>query len=562
MYIARATWPSKDGKKIHQSIWLRESYREGGKVKKRNIANLKNCAPEEILAIELALKHKNNLKQLEKVLDGQIKKIQGPSVGAVWALKRLAEDIGLIKVLGKSRQALLCLWLILARLIDQGSRLSAVRLAKDHAAPELLGLDNFSETDLYKALDWISDHQDKIEKKLFTHTYGECKPNLFLYDVTSSYLEGDQNELGEWGYNRDRKRGKKQVVIGLLTDDDGAPISIQVYKGNTSDINTFADQIHKTTDQFGCERVTMVGDRPSPELWPEIRGMIKSGQIEDLKEVGFNYITAITKAQIRSMIKRGTFQLELFDDNICEVEEDGVRYILRRNPTRAMETAKSRAERIAAVKLLAEEQNQYLAEHKRADPPVAIRKVWDKDSRLETSRFLTITCPERRITVEVDEEYLAEAAKLDGCYVIKTDLPKESASMRKIHDRYKDLADVETVFRTIKTDHLEVRPIYVRQEKRTRGHAFIVMLAYLIRLKLKEAWRDFDITVEEGLKQLTTLCAMQNEINGKQAVFLSVPVPRDRLARLFKALNIDPPETLPRRIATVDTKRKLQSGRK
>lgn len=552
MYIARANWPSKDGKKIHQSIWLRESYREGGKVKKRNIANLKNCPPEEILAIELALKYKNDLKQLEKILEGKINQKQGRSVGAVWVLWRLCHEIGLAGVMGKAKNALLCLWMVLARLIDQGSRLSAVRLAKDHAACELLGLTDFDENDLYKALDWISDNQEKIEKKLFKHTYGEAKPTLFLYDVTSSYLEGDKNELGDWGYNRDKKRGKKQIVIGLLCDDQGAPISIKVFKGNTADIKTFADQIEKTAAQFGCDRVTMVGDR----------GMIKSGQIEDLKEVGFHYITAITKAQIKSRIKKGVFQLELFDENICEVQDHGVRYILRRNPVRAEETAGSRMDRIGRLIALAEKQNQYLAEHPRADSFKALQKVWEQEGRLQVGEFVTITGGNRVIKVEVDEKHLSEIAELDGCYALKTDLPSEAASKQVIHDRYKDLADVETAFRTIKTGHLEVRPIYVRQESRTRGHAFIVMLAYLLRLKLKDAWWDLDITVEEGLKQLSTLCAMENEVNGQQAAFLSVPTPRDRLARLFAALNIDPPTTLPRRTANVDTKQKLQTRRK
>jgi len=345
MHIHKVT--SKRGNKVYEQILLRESYREPGgarsAVKKRTLLNLTKYPPNVVLAIELALKYKNDLKQLEEVLKGKINLKQGPSVGAVWVLWRLAQDTGLTKVMGKSKNALLCLWMILARLIDQGSRLSAVRLAKDHAACELLGLTDFSENDLYKALEWINDNQDKIEKKLFKHTYGEAKPTLFLYDVTSSYLEGDQNELGEWGYNRDKKRGKKQIVIGLLCDDAGAPISIKVFKGNTVDIKTFADQIEKTADEFGCERVTMVGDR----------GMIKSGQIQDLKEAGFNYITAITKAQIKSRVKTGLFQLELFDENLCEVEDNGVRYILRRNPVRAEEISQSRAERIAVVNALA-----------------------------------------------------------------------------------------------------------------------------------------------------------------------------------------------------------------
>jgi hypothetical protein len=327
MHIHRVK--SKTRNKVHEQVLLRESYREKGAprsaVKKRTLLNLTKYPENEIKAIELALKNKNNLTVLENLLEGKIKQKQGPSVGAVWVLWRLCQNIGLDKVLGRSMNALLCLWMIMARLIDQGSRLSAVRLAEKHAAVELLGLSDFNEDDLYNALDWLADNQDKIEKKLFKQRYPDQKPRLFLYDVTSSYLEGDQNEMGDWGYNRDKKRGKKQIVIGLLCDEDGQPISVKVFKGNTADINTFADQIEKTAKDFGCERVTMIGDR----------GMIKSGQIEELAKTGFHYITAITKPQIKSMIKNGVFQLGLFDEKICEVEHGGVRYILRRNPISA-----------------------------------------------------------------------------------------------------------------------------------------------------------------------------------------------------------------------------------
>ena len=553
MYIDRV--PSKQGNRVYEQILLRESYREPGAprsaVKKRTLLNLTKFPENEINAIELALKHKNDLKALGKILDGEIQQKQGRSVGAVWILWRLCQNIGLDKNLGKSKVALFCLWMVFARLIDQRSRLSAVRLAKEHAACEILGLQDFNEDDLYKALDWLADHQDKIEKKLFKQRYGNQKPILFLYDVTSSYLEGDQNERADWGYNRDKKRGKKQIVIGLLCDDEGLPISVKVFKGNTSDIKTFADQIEKTAKDFGCERVTMVGDR----------GMIKSGQIEDLAHTGFNYITAITKPQIRSMVKKGVFQLGLFDEKICDVEHDGVRYILRRNPIRAPEMAESRTEKIAVIKALAERQNKNLAEHPKADEFKAVQKVGEKQGRLNLDHYMTITAKNRCIKIEVDEEYIAEMVSLDACYAIKTDLPAEAVSSQTVHDRYKDLADVEQAFRTCKTIHLEVKPTFVCKDARTRGHVFVVMLAYLLRMKLKEAWRDLDIMVEEGLKQLTTLCSIENEIAGK-AGFISIPTPRDSVARLFEALDITPPSTLPRRPASVDTKKKLPERRK
>ncbi|SHI16438.1 IS1634 family transposase [Desulfofustis glycolicus] len=555
MHIHRVK--SKRGDKVYTQILLRESYRErgehGSKVKKRTLLNLTKYPESVISAIELALKHKDNLPELEHLLGSSVKHTQGRSVGALWVLLHVCRDLGLDKIIGSSRHGLLCLWMIMARLIEQGSRLSAVRLADEHAVCELLGVEPFTEDDLYRALDWLCEQQDSIEQKLFKKTYGEKAPNLFLYDVTSSYLEGEQNELGDWGYNRDKKRGKKQIVIGLLCSDDGTPVSVRVFKGNTNDLKTFGAQIEKTAEEFGCRQVTMVGDR----------GMIKSAQVEELKEAGFHYITAITKPQIRAMLSNGVLQLGLFDSDLCEVEHEGIRYILRRNPIRAAELAGSRDQRIKVLQAYAEQKNRYLAEHPRADFYKATQKVWEKESKLQVSDFVTTTCKDRIIRVEIDGAYLAEVEELDGCYALKTDLAAEYAPMEIVHDRYKDLTQVEQAFRTCKTGHLEVRPLYVRKESRTRGHVFVVMLAYLIRRKLADAWRDLDVTVEEGLKKLSTLCAMEHEINGNQTGgMLSVPQPRPSLARLFSALTITPPSALPRRTGHVDSRRKLPSRRK
>ena len=550
MYITITT--SKGRKKTYQSVLLRESYREGGRVKNRTIANLSHCKPNEIEAIRLALKHKDNLDALQQARP-EIELGQGPSIGAVWTVFETARRLGIQKALGASRQGRLALWQVLARVLDQGSRLSAVRLADFHAAIEVLGFrQGFDENDLYRNLGWLSENQEKIEDRLFAFRHGETKPQLFLYDVTSSYLEGDQNELADWGYNRDKKKGKKQIVIGLLCDEEGAPVSTEVFAGNTSDLSTFESQVKKAADRFGCERVTMVGDR----------GMIKSGQMADLQKAGFHYITAITKAQIRSLIKKDVFQLGLFDENLCEVEQDGVRYILRRNPVRAEETALGRASRLAALRALAEKQNRYLAEHLRADGHRAWRLVIDKCATLGLESFVTVRAEKRRVIVEVDEEYLSEMAELDGCYALKTDLPAETADKETIHDRYKDLALVEQGFRTMKTNHLKVRPIFVRTEAHTRGHVLVVMLAYLIVRELKRCWAGIDLTVEEGLKRLASLCAMTLAYASDGTQVQQIPRPREESVRLLEAAGITLPEALPGRNANVVTRKKLTKRRK
>ena len=205
MYVARARWPSSNGK-IYESIYLRESFRQDGKVKKRDIPNLTHCDPAEIAAIELALKHKGDLAALAS-LDG-VHLREGASVGAVWIAAEIAHRLGLDHALGTDFSGQLALWQVSARLLDQGSRLSAVRLAQVHAACDVLAIRRgFDENDLYENLTWLCQHQEQIELRLFASRRAQRKPELFLYDVTSSYLEGEDNALGAYGYNRDGKKG-------------------------------------------------------------------------------------------------------------------------------------------------------------------------------------------------------------------------------------------------------------------------------------------------------------------------------------------------------------------
>ena len=538
-------------KKIYQSVLLRTSYRENGKVKKKTIANLSGCTPEEIEAIKLALKHKDDLGAFTEA-NKAITLKEGLSVGAVWTVYQIAKGLEINSVLGDSHEGKLALWQVIARVISQGSRLSAVRLAQTHAACDILGIKtSFNEDDLYKNLGWLSEKQEAMEDKLFESRYdGDGVPEIFLYDVTSSYLEGELNYFGEYGYNRDGKKGKKQIVIGLLCDGTGNPVSVEVFRGNTQDVKTFGSQIKKSAERFGCKRVTFVGDR----------GMIKSSQIEALPE-GFNYITAITKPQIEKLIKSGLIQIGMFEDQVCEVLQDGVRYVLRRNPVRAEEIANGRKSKVAAITKLIDKKNLYLDGHKKADSGKALNAVNAKIKRLKAEDWLTAATEGRRITLTTNDQKLNEEMLLDGCYVIKTDLPKEAVDSQAVHDRYKDLANVEHAFRTCKTGLLEVRPLFVRTEKSTRGHVFVVMLAYMIIMKLSQAWASFNLTVEEGLNQLSTLCCTEVIIDG-HVNCIQIPDPRDQSKDLLAALNITMPRALTHRHVHVDTRKKLQSSRK
>jgi len=541
---------SKQGKKIYQSILLRESYRENGRVKKRTIANLSHSSPEEIAAIRIALKYKDDLPNLVHLGD-DIKLQEGLSVGAVWVLYQIARRIGIEEALGRDFYGKLALWQVIARVIDQGSRLSAVRLAQVHAACDILGITRgFNEDSLYENLAWMADNQEGVENRLFSGRRGKESAEIFLYDVTSSYLEGEENFFGEYGYNRDGKKGKKQIVIGLLCDEYGDPVSVEVFSGNVQDPKTFAPQVSKIAERFGCWRVTFVGDR----------GMIKSAQIQQLPE-GFHYITAITKPQICSLIQQGVIQWGLFDKDICEVEEEGVRYILRRNPIRAEELDKNRFSKRKKIEQLTEQKNLYLQEHPRAKVAASIKEIAGKIKQLKVDKWLRVQSQDRTLTLEVDEECVKRESDLDGCYVIKTDLPKSVADKQIIHDRYKDLTLVEKVFRNCKTTFLEVRPVFVRTEKSTRGHVLTVMLAYMIVRYLQKAWDAFDLTVEEGIKQLSTLTSVEMKVKDRQSV-LKIPRPREQSRNLLNALDIRMPEALPHKEVSVVTKKKLPERRK
>jgi Transposase DDE domain len=538
------------GGKTYTRHLLRESYRANGKVLHRTIANVSHCSAAEIEAMRLALRHKDHLEHLGTMQDAITLK-QGRSFGAVWTVYHIARRLGIEKALGTTREGKLALWQVVARVLDQGSRLSAVRLAMSHAACDVLGLDAFDEDALYENLDWLAGAPASIEDRLFAQRTKTTPVRLFLSDVTRSYLAGTHNALAAFGYNRDGKKGKMQIVIGLLCAEAGQPVSIEVFPGNTQDPRTFAAQIHKVKARFGVTEITFVGDR----------GMIKGQQIEDLVQQGCPYITAITKPQIAKLLRTGTLQMDLFDQELAEVlAEEGIRYVLRRNPVRAQEVRDTRHAKLAARQALVAQYNQYLTDHPRAKPQGAWQKLVARATTLRIADWVELTVAERAITLTVLEDAQREAAKLDGCYVLKTDLTPQQAPKEMVHDRYKDLASVEQAFRACKTAHLEVRPLFLRREERTRAHALVVMLAYQIIRYLASCWRAFDVTVAEGLHALTTLCLVEVEPQHGPS-YHCIPTPRDAIARLLHSADIKLPKAFSLSGVRVSTKKKLQSER-
>ena len=532
MYIARV--PNRSSP---PAILLRESYREHGKVKSRTLANLSSWSSERVEALRRALKGE---------YDGQGG--EGPfcdrCFGVLFVLKAIAERLGLIKAFKGSAFAKLALFLVLARVAHQGSRLSAVRWAKDHAVEEVLGLSAFDENDLYGTLDWLAEHQASIEQELYRSYVREVgkPPVLVLYDVTSAYLEGGCNELGEYGYNRDGKKGKKQIVIGLLTADDGEPLAVRVFKGNTSDPSTVAEQITTLKESFGIEEVVFVGDR----------GMIKKKGKAALSGVGFRYISALTDPQIRKLLRTHILQPDLFDSEIQELEWDAKRLVVRRNEAIRKKERHRRESKLERLQQLIAERNDFVRQSKRADPKAGLRKLSSWAKRHKIASFLTLTLEGRELKLSIDETLKAEAALLDGCYVLETDVAKEQMDTETVDARYRDLQKVERDFRNMKTAMLEVRPIFLRNANRTCAHVFVAMLALKILRVISTALNqtfgttDVDpesITVDDALGSLSRLCFHRYVCGDVQVLHL--PKLDERQKAIFAALGIRPPSIKP-----------------
>ena len=521
MYVEEIKTKSTSGK-IHSCFLLRETHREGKRTFKTTLANISHLAAKEIEAIRLALRYKEAGVQRDDI------EVQaGKIVGSLQVVIELMKRAGIMEALGSTRQAALCTWLIFARLIEQGSRLSSIRLAQRYDT-SILGLGQFDEDDLYQALDWLAERQELIQQGLFKKRYGSKAPNLFLYDVSSSYLEGMDNELGWWGYNRDGKKGKQQIVFGLLTDQDGEPIAVEVFEGNTSDQATFIELVKGFGKRFGVEKVTFVGDR----------GMIKSVGIDELHLHEFSYITAITKPQIRTLLKDGVIQLGLFDKEVTEVSNGDLRYILRRNPIRAVEMQATRADKLEKLQEKAKAQTEYLAAHPHASADKVQQRLQATAKRLVIDGLVKISMEGRKAVIEVLEEGLKKAAELDGCYVLKTDLPSSVASKEIIHQRYKDLAKVEHGFRTIKTGLLEIRPIWLRKENRTRAHVFICMLAYLVSRKIEKVLNETE-SVNDVLQQLNRITKVDLVMSGTKVP--TIPTPPAEIQNILKRLAVSIP---------------------
>jgi len=535
MYVIGMYIASVPNRKSPPAILLRESFRRGGKVRSRTLANLSAWPALRIEALRRLLRG-----ELDTAVAAEV--TLGPVFGLLFVLKQVADVLGLTAALGSSRLAKLALFLVLARVAHQGSRLSAVRWAADHAVSEVLNPGPFDEDDLYGALDYLCRRQGKMEQVLYRR-YRERRgspPTLFLYDVTSSYLEGEKNALGEFGYNRDGKRGKLQIVIGLLADDAGEPLATRVFAGNTADPTTVVDQIKILKQQFGVQELVFVGDR----------GMVKSKGKQALTEAGLRYISALTDPQIRRLLAEGTLQLSLFREDLGEVEADGVRYVLRKNIDEAARAQHRLDDKLAKLAGKLAERNEQVKKSSRCDPAAGQRQMQAWAARHKLTGLVEVRLQERELVLERNEAALTRAMELAGCYVVVTDVAQQRMSSQAVHDSYVSLQQVERDFRQMKTGLLEVRPVFVRKESRTRGHVFCCMLALKITRELERrlqvafgttAADPHAVTLVDALAALNRLCLLQYQLDAKSTV-TRLPKPDAHQQEILQALQVRLPE--------------------
>ncbi|MCX6874258.1 MAG: IS1634 family transposase [Verrucomicrobia bacterium] len=544
MFISRVHSKGKDGRQ-YVSVLLRQSKRVGKSVVSKTLAILTELPDWLIAVVERAVKHgkdAQSIAQLAEAASTSLRLRCAESFGAVFLVHEVAKACAISKALGAGEDAKLALWQVCARVLAPATSLLAmIRLAGRCAAPALLGFrTSFNEDDLYANGEWLAPRQAKVEARLWRENPLSATPSksLFLYDVTSSYFEGQHNAFADFGYNRDKTKGKKQLVMGLLTDESGEPLSVSLFPGNTSDLNTFNTQLESLKNTFDQQHITLVGDR----------GMIRKPQQAAANEAGHHYISALHKAEIQTLLKAGELQMEFFENTVHETTlEDGRRLVTRRNPARCEEIQTARRGFEERLRAWVAKANIHLLEHPRARVATQLKNGSLRLKRGHLNVWLRLEAEARTLRLMADDGLLQEHAKLDGCYGIVSDLPVAVADTQTVHDRYKDLAKVEADFRTLKHGHLEIRPWYVITEDNTRAHALTAMLALKIRRRLQSAWEPLNLTVETATGQ---------------TVSRQIPDPTVGQASLLAALGVELPVKAPPAGPVVVTRVELQKRRK
>lgn len=482
--------------RVYESVLLRRTYRDGGKVKHETLANLKALPEQVVAAIEATLKG----QQLAPAADAFTITRSLPH-GHVAAVAAMANKLGMPALLGPAcRQRDLALALILSRAVHPGSKLSTLTWWADTTLGEDLDIASASTDEIYAAMDWLADRQDAIEQTLARkHLAEQVNPSRHaLFDLTSAWVEGRHCPLATRGHSRDGKRGKAQIEYGILTDPEGRPVAVRVFDGATGDPTAFTEIVKVVGEQFGLADLVLIGDR----------GMITKARVEALKELNadpdtsadYGWITALRAPTIAKLVRDGAVQLSLFDQQdlaeITHPDYPGERLVACRNPLLAAERARKREDLLAATEKLLTEIAGRITRGTLAGADaigVAVGKVINK---YKVGKHIDYQITNTSLAIERNQDQIDAEAALDGIYVLRTSVPADTLATAGVVLGYKNLAHVERDFRIVKVDDLDLRPIYHRLEDRVRAHVLICMLACYLIWHLRKAWAPLTFTDE------------------------------------------------------------------
>ena len=481
MHVVRVRKVEKG--KTYESVLLRQSYREGPRVKKRTLASLTALPAAAIDAVERILRGETLV-----AVDQALRVERSWPHGHVAAVLGTAQKLGLAALVDPmaSRQRDLVMAMIAARVLQPASKLATTRLLDATSLGPTLDVVDATEDELYSAMDWLLARQERIEARLAKRYL--TSGGVVLYDLSSTYVEGEHCSLAKRGYSRDGKPGKEQIEFGLLTNGEGVPVAIEAFAGNTADPATFQGQVEKVRERFGVEEVIWVADR----------GMLTSAQVEKLQDVvGAHWVTALRAPTIQQLVEAGSVQLSLFDtQNLAEVTDPrypGERLIVCHNPLLAEKRARKRDDMLEATEReLAKV--AVMAQRGAAGGRAGLRgagaigeRVGRVVNKYQMAKHFTRTITDRSLTYARNEASIAREAALDGLYVLRTNVPQERLDTAGVVLSYKSLSHVEQAFRHFKLSDLEVRPIYHYTEPRVRTHLLVCMLAYWVQREMQQA---------------------------------------------------------------------------
>jgi transposase len=472
---------------------LRESFREGGKVKKRTIANLSALSDDQINALRAILRGET-LYPVETLF----KVVGSRPQGHVEAVRVAMSGLNMPALLGSrpSRQRDLVLAMLAARVLAPSTKLATTRWWHTTTLAEDFGVDDATESDLYAAMDWLLERQPAIQQQLAARHLGA--DSLVLYDLSSSYFEGTTCPLAQLGYSRDGKKGLLQVNYGLLTDRRGCPVAVSVYDGSTADPQTLLPEITRLQAEFGVAQLVIVGDR----------GMISQKAIDSLRgETGIRWITALKSVAIRTLVNQGHVQLDLFDErNLFEIEHPdypGERLVACRNPALAeLRGHKREALLLATEKQLEKIRLSVAKSRLKGQDKIGLR-VGKVINQYKMAKHFELDIRADAFTFSRNADSIANEAQLDGLYVIRTSVPAKTMDAAECVRQYKALAQVERAFRTLKSVDLRIRPIHHRLADRVRAHILLCVLAYYIEWHMREAWRELLFADEDQAAKAT-----------------------------------------------------------